>query len=241
MDTDLKEAVELRNHDGIFILYLNTAENRFNPTSINLIHDALDVVEKHRGATALISVSTSPKIYSNGVDLDWVRENPEKGMQLFSDFIRLLGRFQVIGCPTVAAIGGHAFAGGCMFALAHDYRVMSKGKGFICLPEIDLGMHLPPGMTLTCQVKLTPTTYTDLMIGKRFTPEACETAGIVNKAVEKSTLFEHAYLLANENKSRGSNKEKLKMIKYMAYKESYEACRSGELDVTVEPVLRAKM
>ena len=35
MDTDIKEDVEIRNHDGIFILYMNTPENKFNPTFIN--------------------------------------------------------------------------------------------------------------------------------------------------------------------------------------------------------------
>ena len=37
--------------------------------------------------------------------------------------IRLLGRMAVFPVPTIALVTGHAFAGGCMFALAHDYRV----------------------------------------------------------------------------------------------------------------------
>jgi enoyl-CoA hydratase/carnithine racemase len=83
--------------------YMNTLENRMNPEFINRIHDALDEVEKFDGPTALITVSLSKKnIYSNGLDLDWWGKNPDKGWGLVSDYIRLLGRFLIFPCPTIA-------------------------------------------------------------------------------------------------------------------------------------------
>ena len=74
---------------------MNTKENRFNPTFINKIHDALDIVEKNEGKTALITYSTSPKIYSNGLDLDWLSENGDKFKPLVVDFIKLTIRFLI--------------------------------------------------------------------------------------------------------------------------------------------------
>ena len=38
---------------------------------------------------------------------------------------------------------GHAFAGGMMLTLAHDYRVMRTGRGWLCLPEIKLKVPFP--------------------------------------------------------------------------------------------------
>ena len=139
MDKDIKitEDVQLVNKGDVFVMYLNTKENRFNPTFINKINDALDVVDKHPGAVALITYSTSPKIYSNGLDLDWAMKNSEKTDELAIDFIKLFARFLALPFVTIAAITGHAFAGGCLFACAHDYRIMSNSKGFICLPELD--------------------------------------------------------------------------------------------------------
>jgi len=32
-------------------------------------------------------------------------------------------------------------------ALAHDYRVMKEDKGFMCLNEVKLGVHIPLALT----------------------------------------------------------------------------------------------
>ena len=64
-------------------MYLNTAENRFNPTFIKGIHKCLDQVESYKGQTALVTISANPKFWSNGVDLDWCRDNPENSFTLF--------------------------------------------------------------------------------------------------------------------------------------------------------------
>mmetsp|Transcript_24428 Transcript_24428/g.21687 ORF Transcript_24428/g.21687 Transcript_24428/m.21687 type:complete len:243 (-) Transcript_24428:45-773(-) len=242
MDKNIENDVELKNHDGIFILYLNTDENRFNPTSVNKIHDALDIVEAHKGPTALITVSTSPKIWSNGLDLDWMGDSAQgEAAILISDFIKLCGRLIVFPCPTIACISGHAFAGGCMFSFCHDYRFMVKGKGFICLPELDLNMNLPRGMSTVCQVKCNPEVFTELIYGKRFTAEEGVQNKIVHKACNKKTLFEQCFTFAKEKLDRGVNKKTLKELKYQAYHECYEACQSGDLVVDVKPVLRAKI
>ena len=48
---------------------------------------------------------------------------------------RLFARVLAFPRITVAAINGHAFAGGGMLALAHDFRVMRSDRGYFCLPE----------------------------------------------------------------------------------------------------------
>ena len=231
----------LENNDGVFTLYLNTKENRFNPTFINLIHDLLDQVEEHEGPTILVTISVNDKIWSNGLDVDWWTENFVKGPNFVADFMKLIGRLLVFPCVTIAAINGYAFAGGFMFAMAHDYRIMRRSKTLICLPELDLSMYLPACMTSIVQDKVTPIAYTELMFGKRFTADRAQSLGIITKAVEKSEFMEEVMLIVKAYKSRGENKEILGKIKYQAYKDCYEKCRTDDLQVEIIPMTRARL
>jgi hypothetical protein len=54
-------------------------------------------------------------------------------------FLRLL----TFPIPLVAAIGGHALAGGAVIALACDHRVMKDGPFQIGLNEVELGLPFP--------------------------------------------------------------------------------------------------
>lgn len=45
--------------------------------------------------------------------------------------------------PLVAAINGHAIAGGCVLAAACDYRMMADGRGTIGVPELTVGLPFP--------------------------------------------------------------------------------------------------
>ncbi|KAJ4306670.1 hypothetical protein N0V88_000034 [Collariella sp. IMI 366227] len=44
--------------------------------------------------------------------------------------------------PTIALLPGHAFAGGIMLAMHHDYRVMNPSRGFACVNELEFGLVL---------------------------------------------------------------------------------------------------
>ena len=45
--------------------------------------------------------------------------------------------------PAVAAVNGHAIAGGCIIAAACDHRVMADGTGRIGVPELMVGVPFP--------------------------------------------------------------------------------------------------
>jgi len=55
-------------------------------------------------------------------------------------------------------------------ALAHDYRLMRRDRGFLCLPEVDLGVPSTPGMAALIQARLTPQAAHDAIAsGRRLT------------------------------------------------------------------------
>lgn len=72
--------------------------------------------------------------------------------------------------PTVALLPGHAFAGGFMTAMMHDYRLMNPHRGFLCLNELDFGSPLKPPMASIFRQKVpSPNTYRTMILeSKRY-------------------------------------------------------------------------
>ncbi|MEZ5342188.1 MAG: enoyl-CoA hydratase-related protein [Acidimicrobiales bacterium] len=131
--------------DNLFVLGLGDGDNRFNAETIGAINDALDVVEASEGPAALITMAEG-KIWHNGLDLDYMATLGGDVGAFLASVERLYARLLTLRVPTIAAVQGHCFAGGAMFALAHDHRIMREDRGFFCLPEIDLGMSFTDGM-----------------------------------------------------------------------------------------------
>jgi enoyl-CoA hydratase/carnithine racemase len=95
---------------------------------------ALDIIEQRLPKGVVITTSTITKFYSNGLDY----ENAIKDPTFFSgSLFPLWRRLITYPMPTVALLNGHAFAGGLMTAMMHDYRIMNPHKGFVCLNELD--------------------------------------------------------------------------------------------------------
>ena len=170
-------SVELTRMGDVWLLTMKGSEtkpgifeNRFNPTFVAQLNEALDTVENTSGTTALVTTSTG-KIFCNGLDLTWLADNTDQTATFLASFEKLLHRIQFFPVPTVAAINGHAFAGGCMFSIAHDYRVMREDRGFICLNEIDLGMTLTEGMNALVKSKIDPRVLRAMLLqGHRSVP-----------------------------------------------------------------------
>ncbi len=84
--------------------------------------------------------------------------------------------------PTVALVNGHAFAGGLMLAMYHDYRIFNPSRGFLCLNELDFGSPLKPAMSSIFRQKVPyPAVYRSLVLeAKRFAAKDALEGGIVD-------------------------------------------------------------
>lgn len=176
--------IEIEKQGAVFVLHMKSGENRFNRAFLDAFHRALDEVEKSSGAAALVTVGED-KFYSNGLDLTWLSgDGAGQAGEFIKDFIRFFGRLMALPMATVAAMNGHAFAGGAMLALAHDFRVMRADRGYFCLPEIDLRLPLAAGMTALIKSRMTPATLRDaILAGARFGAADAVQRGFVDEAV----------------------------------------------------------
>ncbi|KAL3521067.1 hypothetical protein ACH5RR_019216 [Cinchona calisaya] len=129
---------------NLFLLTLTgNDEHRLNPTFIDSIRAALHRVKtESTGPSALITTAQG-KYFSNGYDLNWAGTNVGRQQLMSAKLRALVSDLLTLPMPTIAAITGHASAGGFVFALCHDYILMRKDRGFLYLSELDIGFKLP--------------------------------------------------------------------------------------------------
>ncbi len=68
-----------------------------------------------------------------------------------------------------------------MLALSHDVRVMRSDRGYLCLPEVDLGMPFGPGFSALIAAKLPqPALNRMVVLGERLSAEVAHQLGVVD-------------------------------------------------------------
>ena len=177
--------IDISRDGPVFVLTMNAVENRFNRDFLAALNAAFDEVEASSGPAAMVTTGGTEKFYSNGLDLDWMLGvGKDETPAMLRDLLHTLGRVLSFAIPSVAAINGHVFAAGAMFAMAHDFRVMRADRGFFCLPEVDLGLPLADGMTAILAAKLDTRTLNHLLLtGSRIGGAECAERGIVDEIV----------------------------------------------------------
>ena len=204
--------IDLERQGDVFTMTMNAGENRWNTTFVREVAQALDEVEQSEGAAALLTTAGSDKFYSNGLDLDWVADpdaHPEAGDRgVFGDeFMKLMSRMITFPVPTIAAINGHAFGAGFMFALCHDVRHMRSDRGFICANEMQLGMRIPKPELALFRHKLSGDAFFQtVQLAKRWTGPDALNNGIVQGIADTDNLIEQASRHAAELAPLGTNR-----------------------------------
>ncbi|WP_261575354.1 enoyl-CoA hydratase-related protein [Frankia gtarii] len=181
---------KLERDGEVFVLHLDPDdENRLHPDRLAAVEAALDEVDAAAGPRALVTVGGG-KFWSTGLDLDWLLSNADRSAAYLDRVHALFARTLASPVVTVAALNGHAFAAGAMWALAHDLRVMRLDRGFFCLPEVDLDLPFQPGMSALIRARLTPATAHEAMTtGRRYGGGQALAAGIVDAVAPADQLL----------------------------------------------------
>ena len=188
--------------EHVAILNMNSGENRFNFAFFEGINKILDEIENDIGANVLVVKSSHEKIWSNGIDLDWlipaVQKEGSKVQQRFMfELYGLMKRILTFPMITIAAITGHAFAGGAFLSFAHDFRFMRSDRGWLCLPEVDINMTLGPVFIGLSKRALPMYIFEEMQYtGIRLTAEQCVEHHIVKKACHIDNLMDEIITFA---------------------------------------------
>lgn len=191
------------------VALLTMNESKFNMDSLTAFLSVLNKIEKETDAKALVVRSSDEKIWSNGLDLEWLLPLVQKGERSITDDFtaKLIELFKtVLFYPmiTIAAITGHTFAGGAVLACCFDFRFMRKGRGYLCFPEVDLGIPLLPSFTALMKKAIPMDLVEDMQLTARRLPaEECEARHIIMKACTMDELMSETTSFA-----KGLNKER---------------------------------
>ncbi|KAL1588781.1 hypothetical protein WHR41_02557 [Cladosporium halotolerans] len=143
------------------LTFSSPPDNRLTTTFCKAIHLAFDIIQTNYPAGVVVTTSAVSKFYSNGLDLEHATSTPG----FFSKTLYgLWHRILTYPMPTVALVNGHAFAGGFMLAMMHDYRIMNPHRGFLCLNELALGVGLRPPMCGVFREKVKATTFRRIIL-----------------------------------------------------------------------------
>jgi enoyl-CoA hydratase len=137
-------------------------------------------------------------IFSAGVDLLRLLDEDAPYLQTFLP--ALITMFETVFFhpqPVVAAVNGHAIAGGCVLACAADYRVMSRSPGRIGVPELLVGVPFPTvALEILRSAVAPPQLHTLVYEGATYTPEEASHLGLVDALVEPQELITRAVTVA---------------------------------------------
>jgi len=137
--------IDLQYHDKVAVMKLDHGvTNAINLEIINELAKVLKAVKTDTKVHALVLSSTNDKFFSIGFDIPQLYNLSKEDFRLFYErFNETCMELYIYPKPTVAAITGHAIAGGFILALCCDYRLVGKGQKLMGLNEIKLGVPVP--------------------------------------------------------------------------------------------------
>jgi enoyl-CoA hydratase len=137
--------------------------------------------------------------FSAGVDLKLV---PTYGSDEHRFMVEGINRMVIacygLPCPVIAAVTGHAIAGGLVLALCADYRVASL-RGSYGLTEVKVGVPYPQAALGVVRAELPAHAARALVLSNRLVDAAeCVRLGVFDEAVDAAQVQARALEVARE-------------------------------------------
>ena len=196
----LMEFIKTNRDDELLIVTL--ARGKANPLNAAMVEEliaALDAASSD-DVRGVVLASDRPKFFSSGFDVGEVFQYDRDVMsRFFSRFIDLYESILHLPKPVVAAVSGHAFAGGAVLALACDSRVMAEGEFGFALNEVNLGIVVPSGFVRMATAAVGPRNAREIILeGKTLTPARALEMGLADIVVKPEAVLERAIVRARQ-------------------------------------------
>ncbi|MCX7896005.1 MAG: enoyl-CoA hydratase/isomerase family protein [Thermoanaerobaculum sp.] len=199
----MSSAIRVEQQGGVTVLVMEAGVNALDEALIAQLRQQLSDL-RSAGAPALVLASQHPRVFCPGLDLKKLDGAPRPVVrQAMEGFLALLRELVSYPGPTVAAVAGHAIAGGCLIAMACDRRVMARSGARLGLSEVNLGIPVPAG-AVAMLLALYPTRSVEQMVleGDGYGGERALELGLVERLAAPSEVVMEAVRLARHMASR---------------------------------------
>lgn len=186
--------IHTESRDGITAISIDRPPaNALNTELVSRLHDAH--LAACAGGARVIILTGRPGMFSGGIDVPELLPQSRAAVEGFwLAFFRLTRALAASPVPVVAAISGHAPAGGAVLAIHCDYRIGARGNFRMGLNEVAVGLPVPDCIMLALEH----------LVGARLAQRLAMTAqlvgvdealaiGLLDEAVEPDQLLAHAW------------------------------------------------
>jgi len=155
------------------------------------------IVASMRNVEGPVVITGAGRCFSAGVDLraiiDGGAEYAERLVTALSEaFLAVFDH----PAPVIAAINGHAIAGGCVFAMCADVRLMSGGT--IGLTELAVGVPFPVAALEICRFTMGTSATRAVLQAKTIDADTALARGWIDAIVPNDDLIAQAIATARE-------------------------------------------
>lgn len=185
--------------DGVATLTMDDGKvNAFDVAFFNRLDAALDQCADD----AAVVLTGRPGMFSAGLNMKTMATLDEDGMtDLLVQFGKTMFRVWLEPRPVVAAVSGHAIAGGTILAMTCDHAVAADGDFRWGLTETTIGFPLPSWIIAIARGNVAAHHLDDLLLpGRMVGPAAAVTVGYADEVARSDEVLaraqEHAATLA---------------------------------------------
>ena len=186
--------VRLEDREGVMLLTFDRPPvNAMDAASAAALQAAFKEIDAAPPGKALV-ITGAGTTFSAGLDLKVVpRYSREEQREMVGAINRMIAAIYRMPRPTVAALNGHAMAGGLVLALACDYRIAVTTPCKLGLTEVNVGVPYPAVALLVTREELPKHTARVLTLtGKTFAPDEALRMGIVDELAPPAELLARA-------------------------------------------------
>ena len=177
------------------VTWLRLEHGKANAMDVELLVALADALaEEATGSARALVITGTGTIFCAGVDLRrLLAERPAYLDRFLPALDRVFRTLLFLPKPAVAAVNGHAIAGGCVLACACDRRLAARGAGRMGVTELLVGLPFPAAAMEALRAVLPPPRLAEAVLTGRTWPlDEAASIGFVDEVVTADALVERA-------------------------------------------------